>query len=91
MCEYGFWIRSVKKAFITLEGNAPFEGCTEIDECVLYGFSGKAAGTEKCIDGPDPGYRTIRCKDGYLVTGTTRREITLEGSTPFVGCTGKLN
>ena len=73
---------------IRLVGPNGFGGCTDIDECALYGYSGQpTANILSCVQGIN--VRTITCKDGYSVVGGTKigqLSITLSGNTPFRGC-----
>jgi hypothetical protein len=79
---------------VALLGDAPFNGCTPIDECAVYGYSGKPQHTLSCVDGNNS--RTVRCASDYgpvfpypnnnRVAPAGRDGITLLGSEPFRGC-----
>eukprot|EP01127_Copromyxa_protea_P018725 TRINITY_DN5959_c0_g1_i1.p1 TRINITY_DN5959_c0_g1~~TRINITY_DN5959_c0_g1_i1.p1 ORF type:complete len:1030 (-),score=219.04 TRINITY_DN5959_c0_g1_i1:11-3100(-) len=70
---------------ITLFGPSYFSGCSDIDECLAYGFSGKANNTLSCVQSA-LNKRTITCKPGYYATAPATASITLTGAAPFKGC-----
>jgi hypothetical protein len=71
-----------------------------IDNCVLYGYSGKKDNAISCTNGVNT--RTITCASGYYAMAGSAQGpganatqytkgipyITLTGSTPFEGCAG---
>ena len=71
---------------VSLTGNAPFNGCSDLDECAVYSTSGRPANVEKCVQGVNQ--RTITCDDGFLISGRMGNAIvaTYIGSQPFGGC-----
>lgn len=71
---------------IVLTGNEPFLGCEVVPMCRLYGFTARTANTLSCSDGY-PNQRTITCRPGFQVVGTTLPVVTLNGDAPFMGCT----
>jgi hypothetical protein len=84
-CAAGYYATPPATPSITLSGSTAFTGCHQIDMCALYGFSGHNAGAQSCTNGINT--RTIVCEPSYHVDGTEKeKEITLTGSTPFVGC-----
>lgn len=65
-----------------------FSHQTDIDECALYGYTGKPSYTSACINGVDQ--RTITCLAGYETSVTTHAtSVKLTGSQPFTGCHGR--
>jgi hypothetical protein len=69
---------------VTLTGSAAFGGCTLIDNCKEYGFSGKDANVRSCINGVNT--RTIACNAGYYAVAPSNPIVTLTGSQAFTGC-----
>jgi len=71
---------------VTLTGPAVFTGCVELDNCVLYGFSGKPGNTSTCTNSINA--RTITCAEGFYPVGSVMGDtsITLVGSSAFAGC-----
>jgi hypothetical protein len=57
-----------------------------IDNCLLYGFSGKPSHAYSCTSGLNR--RTIQCNPGFYAVGGVNWafNITLPGNTPFLGC-----
>lgn len=86
VCMQGYVVAGTNTASITLQGSAPFPGCvaTRQDMCQLYGYSTRSANVASCTTGSNQ--RTIRCRDGYHVSGTTSETITLTGDAAFPGC-----
>lgn len=84
-CNPGYYAIPPATRTIELKGaNAPFPGCKEIDECVVYGYSGATANTESCTDGINS--RTVTCKPGFYAERPDKRSIVLEGNRHFQGC-----
>eukprot|EP01127_Copromyxa_protea_P009355 TRINITY_DN21_c0_g3_i1.p1 TRINITY_DN21_c0_g3~~TRINITY_DN21_c0_g3_i1.p1 ORF type:complete len:1621 (+),score=404.04 TRINITY_DN21_c0_g3_i1:32-4894(+) len=76
------------QAWVTLMGATAFGGCTLINTCTTYGFSGKSANTKSCV--PSGTSRIITCNDGYRAEGSSgdaTPTVTLAGSAAFLGCT----
>eukprot|EP01127_Copromyxa_protea_P008719 TRINITY_DN2003_c0_g1_i2.p1 TRINITY_DN2003_c0_g1~~TRINITY_DN2003_c0_g1_i2.p1 ORF type:complete len:450 (+),score=55.19 TRINITY_DN2003_c0_g1_i2:1130-2479(+) len=84
-CKPGYYAEAPTTRSVTLTGNAVFKGCVDIDECAVYGYSGKPEFTESCINGNDQ--RKITCFPGYQTSVLTHESsITLNGSYSFGGC-----
>jgi len=69
---------------IVLTGSVPFQGCIEVDECVLYGYSTRNNYTKSCTDLVNG--RRITCNDGYAAVAPNITSVTLSGNALFDGC-----
>lgn len=93
-CLPGFYAAPPASPSVTLIGSAPFAGCIDIDECRVYGFSGKAEGTESCTS--QRNQRVISCQRGWFARKSLsgpltdedfrRRSISVFADQPFLGC-----
>jgi hypothetical protein len=84
-CEAGYYAVAPATPSVTLAGAAPFAGCTAIDTCRVYGYSGAPAYALSCASAINR--RTITCQEGYFATPPDKRFVTLTGASAFAGCT----
>ena len=90
-CALGFYATSPSTPSITLIGSSEFVGCKNMDECMLYRFSGRGEFTQNCTDGLNS--RTITCLQGAVilpVSPTSPRQIALQGNSTFPGCGSEI-
>eukprot|EP01127_Copromyxa_protea_P024751 TRINITY_DN9910_c0_g1_i1.p2 TRINITY_DN9910_c0_g1~~TRINITY_DN9910_c0_g1_i1.p2 ORF type:complete len:1054 (-),score=146.54 TRINITY_DN9910_c0_g1_i1:3491-6652(-) len=83
---------------IILTGTAPFPGCIDINECLLYGCVDNLRFQKtECIESSTPGDtvvmlrdRLCRCPVGWhaVQAGPTLKSVTLTGNQLFEGCVG---
>lgn len=96
-CLPGFYATAPSNPAVTLTGNSAFGGCIrmlnlelasrlEIDNCAVYGNSGKPQNVANCANGIN--YRTITCAAGYAAVLPSTVSIKLTASTVFAGCQG---
>jgi hypothetical protein len=91
-CQLGYYAVAPDRPSVTLTDSQPFAGCTAINECAAYGYSGRPNGAVGCTDRVNQ--RTITCQRGYFVrvskvpTDAELRvtEVTLTGAAAFTGC-----
>lgn len=50
-CQAGYNVVGAGTQSITLTGPIPFSGCQDIDECAIYGYSGREATAASCSNG----------------------------------------
>lgn len=55
-CASGWVATQPSAASILLKGDAAFQGCTEMNECNVYSYSGKAEFVKSCVDGLNKRY-----------------------------------
>jgi len=82
-CRAGFYAVAPNVTTITLNGTAAFAGCTEINECTLYGWNNDK-NVISCVDGLNN--RTITCAPGYYAIASLTRSITIVANGRFAGC-----
>jgi hypothetical protein len=82
-CVSGYEVIGSLSPSVTLTGSAPFKGCTQVNTCVSYGYSGHPAHALSCKPGVD--VRTITCQTGYMAARDSA-SVTLTGAAPFAGC-----
>ena len=85
-CAARYYASPPSHSSIDLHGSDPFQGCVQIDMCMLYGYSGHQQWALSCTSGL--GVRTIVCAQGYVAIQGMQPSTTLTGPVAFAGCTG---
>ena len=74
-CELGFRVTGSAtgtQSTVTLVGTTAFTGCQRIDTCTEFGFKGSSqVNGATCSQGDQVWKRTITCRPGYGIVGTT--------------------